>query len=34
MTLAFAVPAQTTQLKVQLRPSGAEPGVVTYCGDA
>lgn len=34
MTLAFAVPEQTTQLKVQLRPSAAEPGVVTYCGDA
>ncbi|MDT8911736.1 hypothetical protein [Amycolatopsis sp. PS_44_ISF1] len=34
MTLAFAVPEQTTQLKVLLRPSAAEPGAVTYGGAA
>ncbi|MFI5609028.1 hypothetical protein [Amycolatopsis sp. NPDC051903] len=34
LTLAFAVPERPTQLTLQLRPSAAEPAVVTYCGAA
>jgi len=34
LTLAFAVPADTARMAVQVRPSTGEPAVVTYCGDA
>ena len=34
VTLAFAVPAASTRMAVQVRPSTGEPAVVTYCGDA
>ncbi|MGW7536928.1 hypothetical protein [Amycolatopsis sp. NPDC054798] len=34
VTLAFAVPADSARMAVQVRPSTGEPAVVTYCGDA
>ncbi|UOX88889.1 hypothetical protein MUY14_45710 [Amycolatopsis sp. FBCC-B4732] len=34
ITLAFAVPREQTQLRLQLRPSATEPAAVTYCGPA
>ncbi|MEV6828891.1 hypothetical protein [Amycolatopsis sp. NPDC051102] len=34
LTLAFAVPQDQTQLRLQLRPSATEPTAVTYCGPA
>jgi hypothetical protein len=34
LTLAFAVPEEQTQLRLQIRPSATEPTAVTYCGPA
>jgi hypothetical protein len=34
LTLAFAVPQEQTQLRLQIRPSATEPTAVTYCGPA
>lgn len=34
LTLAFAVPQEPTQLRLQLRPSATETAAVTYCGPA
>jgi hypothetical protein len=34
VTLAFAVPQDQTQLRLQIRPSATEPAAVTYCGPA
>jgi len=34
LTLAFAVPREQTQLRLQIRPSATEPAAVTYCGPA
>ena len=32
VTLAFAVPPEPTQLRLQIRPAATEPVAVTYCG--
>ncbi|SFW68368.1 hypothetical protein [Amycolatopsis australiensis] len=34
VTLAFAVPQEQAQLRLQIRPSATEPAAVTYCGPA
>jgi hypothetical protein len=34
VTLAFAVPREQTQLRLQIRPSATEAVAVTYCGPA
>jgi hypothetical protein len=34
LTLAFAVPREQTQLRLQIRPSANDATVVTYCGPA
>ena len=34
VTLAFAVPQEATQLRLQIRPSATEAAAVTYCGPA
>lgn len=34
VTLAFAVPQEPAQLRLQIRPSATEPAAVTYCGPA
>ncbi|ADJ49408.1 hypothetical protein AMES_7583 [Amycolatopsis mediterranei S699] len=34
ITLAFAVPSEQTQLRLQIRPSATEAVAVTYCGPA
>ena len=34
VTLAFAVPEEQTQLRLQIRPSATEAAAVTYCGPA
>jgi hypothetical protein len=34
VTLAFAVPQEPTQLRLQIRPSATEAAAVTYCGPA
>ncbi len=34
VTLAFAVPQEATQLRLQIRPSATEPAAVSYCGPA
>jgi hypothetical protein len=34
VNLAFAVPSASTQLRLQLKPEGAEPAMVTFCGPA
>lgn len=34
LTLAFAVPQEQTQLRLQIRPSATEAAAVTYCGPA
>ncbi|MEU4246322.1 hypothetical protein AB0F15_02830 [Amycolatopsis sp. NPDC026612] len=34
LTLAFAVPREQTQLRLQIRPSATEAVAVTYCGPA
>ncbi|MCR6490813.1 hypothetical protein M8542_49305 [Amycolatopsis sp. OK19-0408] len=34
LSLAFAVPQEQTQLRLQIRPSATEAAVATYCGPA
>jgi hypothetical protein len=34
LTLAFAVPQDQTQLRLQIRPSATEAAAITYCGHA